>query len=1333
MPIPRRDSFEFRFDGGKGIRTDQLFGAFIKSVTKISGGHRFDLQTAGGFDTNLTVPDGLTQAEIDALLTIAVQGLAGTAYVDSQDAKKASLAGATFTGAVKGIAAVADEDFVRQKELVVAVAAAAASGTLAEDSITPAQLKADSNEQKTAFLTRLDALQRDLKNIDALTVAEQKAAISALGLLLEGGKPSPNAQYAGRIWVDPHNDEMFICRNRPYSSAVATGLFRNISAASQVLSGKYRNGEQLSDIALPTGNQQYAFVYGTEKFYESRQVPGSTIAWQWHEVAPSVVLAQFSTANWTTVYISKQSWDEEAMVRVPQDALPATTDYYYWNFRTLALKSLRRDTYVAANELHDHWQWEPLSAKPAGINIVDARDGNLPTLAQDGSDDQTIGVAKNGLYIVRLVPEAGAPASVGSWATFGVSITGPPRSQYVGVGIADPTGGRPDNAGDFYYNSISRVFRLLSLRPNDNTAVYWDDMITRDLGYPVRFVGHYSSQADAVAHATQYGVATGETFNAFTGTKVETASGFVAAASAHFSRHWTFMPIGTGSGTGSGTDTNDYVTALAFALQSGAVTATATFHEGGTVVATGTDLIAPLKSPALTGVPTAPAVTANSPKTQIATKGYVNDEFPSDLFQALAGGIDGLPSKYEEVWLRHVSWWAGEDASIRLVSVAIDSSTKKLWAATRRHTGNITLLTGSEADRTLKMAAFDPDDLLIQGDTVITLKDRMLKSWKGADSQVISFGANVANITPNLPVTDPSDKWVGIDVFDNKFFALRRNALSDKLFLIRSDFAQVPAYSGANKLINSEITAGPVARDVWSSAAPLSGRATGDLRVVAETGKILDLDSFNILNGFRYPTEGEQVVNMLINTGTQDVFDANESNPERGGSFTGNKYIFPGLFIRRVRIRTVDDARSNFILNVDNSVVPVPTLAAWLADTTATGGSDKSLYVILEDGTHTELVFADRTGVGGAFVAWHAAASQIKTQLEDQTIQVFIAKAGGLTLGTRLTLGRNPTASNQTFSAWNFGTHRASHSFYYVAADKSITEHPFASASISPNELSFDVADAAAPARPAANAAVRIVIAAKGGIAPAHEAELNDATLVRVPTTDLPAGVAIAMSAKDNVLSALFSNGNIVKWKIGGSQITRIPADDFEINQVASLDTPVSIIDGMAVENYFIHHASEYVRLFNTSVFDAETAHLVDRISRVEELFNNIGEEGIFNPVLNAESFQSANILILSRKLNINDQYKLMSFDFVWEEVSSLPGINGAPAASTGVFRRFSTVIPASAFIDLVPALPGNLPTNAAAGSLDFFVRLPDHVNAKLNNTDVMKITCRHDHSTADE
>ena len=300
----------------------------------------------------------------------------------------------------------------------------------------------------------------------------------------------------------------------------------------------------------------------------------------------SVVGVLTLTPNWNTVWLGQHRWDYNATQQLPHSALPANTDYYFYNNRTVTVRKFKRVDYSAAGTVFDHWQWEPLVATAAEIDIIEARDGNLPALASDGTDDRQIAVANDGLHFVRLVPEAATAATVGTWTSYVYSKSNPTRV-YIGVvSTDDPPSG---TVGDFYYNSTFHRWRIYA--PPGTWAWFndhWEDLSDEDTAWPVRFVGHHATRAEAVAYAASSGIKTGETFVAFTGTEIETASQFDAGTSARFSRHWRFLPVGVAGA--STTDNDDYLNALAFAVTSGVVTAKATLHDGDEVDSNGSEL-----------------------------------------------------------------------------------------------------------------------------------------------------------------------------------------------------------------------------------------------------------------------------------------------------------------------------------------------------------------------------------------------------------------------------------------------------------------------------------------------------------------------------------------------------------------------------------------------------------------------------------------------------------------------------------------------------------------------------------------------------------------------
>ena len=662
--------------GDGGMSVDHLVGLFIKSAILANGIWTLTFQDANGVEETSTLPAGWMPSATELsnpykglgwydttanTLKIyngtsfeSLTGVAGsladlsvtTAKLAADAVTAAKLASdAVTTVKIKDDAVTTDkiaDSAVTDDELASASVTEAKLGVdsvtstkikssavgtteIADDAVTPAKLDADDANKQDAFLTRINALRRDLDNIATLTIAEQRTLLLSLGSLIDGPRPAPSVAYSGRTWIDDHNDRAYVCRNRQEVSSAVGGLW----ADADTTTAGVEVAENLGDLDDSASVNDYAYTYADNKWWRGAVHNSQKV---WRETQPTTALSGVLTLtpNWNTVWLGQHRWDFNATQQLPHSALPANTDYYFYNNRTVTIRKFNRADYSAAGTVLDHWQWEPLVATAAEIDIIEARDGNLPPLANDGTDDRQIAVANDGLHFVRLVPEAATAATVGTWTSYVFSKSNPTRT-YIGVvSTDDPPSG---TVGDFYYNSTFHRWRIYAAAGtwawfND----HWEDLSDEDTAWPVRFVGHHATRAEAVAYAASSGIKTGQTFVAFTGTEIETASQFNAGSSARFSRHWRFLPVGAAGA--STTDNDDYLNALAFAVASGVVSAKATLHDGDVVTATGADLLAPLASPALTGEPTSPTPLPAGGNTQIATKKYVDD--------AASGGNAGL-------------------------------------------------------------------------------------------------------------------------------------------------------------------------------------------------------------------------------------------------------------------------------------------------------------------------------------------------------------------------------------------------------------------------------------------------------------------------------------------------------------------------------------------------------------------------------------------------------------------------------------------------------------------------------------------------------------------
>ena len=523
------------------LRT-RLASAALDSPT-FTGEPKAPTPLAAGDDTQVAtkkyVDDNAGAGLADGAVTTAK--LAANAVTAAKIQNEAVTADALATNSV-GTDALASSAVTEAKLGVDSVSSAKiednAVGTteIADDAVTPAKVDADNATKQDLFLTRLNALRRDLNNIATLTSAEQRTLLLALGSLIDGPRPAPSAVYSARTWIDDHDDRAYVCRNRQEVSAVLGGGFADFNTSAEGV----EIAENLADLDDPASTSDYAYTYSDNKWWKGTTVGSADV---WRETPPAEALSASltTTQGWATVWLGRHRWDYNARQQLPQSALPANTDYYFFNSRTVTIRKFNRASYVATGTVLDHWQWEPLTATAAEIDIIEARDGNLPPLANDGTDDRQIAVANDGIHFVQLIPEAATAATTGAWASYAYSTSSPARA-YIGVLAQDDPSGSV--VGDFYYNSTWhrwRIYRSAGAWAWFND--HWEDLSDEDVAWPVRFVGYHRSRAEATAYAASSGITTGQTFVAFTGSEIETGSQFFQGTSARFSRHWRFLPL----------------------------------------------------------------------------------------------------------------------------------------------------------------------------------------------------------------------------------------------------------------------------------------------------------------------------------------------------------------------------------------------------------------------------------------------------------------------------------------------------------------------------------------------------------------------------------------------------------------------------------------------------------------------------------------------------------------------------------------------------------------------------------------------------------------------
>ena len=587
--------------------------------------------------------DSVTKEKIadDAVEAAAIKdGEVGTAALADSSVSSAKLqllaVSSPYIGDEAVTAGKIGEGAVQEAKIT---GSAVTTAKLHDDAVTPPKIDADNEDKQNLFLTRLNALRRDLDNIATLSTSEQRTALSGLGALLEGGRPIPSADYAGRVWIDGTNDQAHICRNDPeYTTAVQGGFYgATIPSTVQV-------GEYVEDLTAPIIANEWAYTYGDNHFWVGTSGTGNS--YYFGQTDEHTVLGQLATSGNVGEWLGQSDWDGEAQTRLPTDALPTLRDYFFWNNRTRTIRQFNRANYSPAGSPLDHWKWEPVTTIAANISIFDARDGNLPSLPIDGTKNSWIGVSNDGLWFVEKRAEFTAAGSVGSWANWTHTSSSPTRV-YKGAFNGDaPESVSGATLGDFYYNHRDRTWR--SYQVVDFISIpggIWGEMHSTDSGWPPSFIGDFGNQTDAISSAHLHDIQAGASFTAYTGSHVQQATAYAVPQGANYSVHWRFLPVNHLS-SGDVTAQDEYLTGLAFSVAAGGVVSlVAGMHGGGNVTATGANLLAPLAAPTFTGAAKAVTAAVGTDSTQIATTAFVAAEISDQGAAPLASpSFTGTPT-----------------------------------------------------------------------------------------------------------------------------------------------------------------------------------------------------------------------------------------------------------------------------------------------------------------------------------------------------------------------------------------------------------------------------------------------------------------------------------------------------------------------------------------------------------------------------------------------------------------------------------------------------------------------------------------------------------------
>ena len=367
---------------------------------------------------------------------------------------------------------------------------------------------------------------------------EDPAQTGGAGTLFGRGEPpEANAARVGLQYLDLTSKVLYGCFDDPHRTSQSTGDFDDI-ARNDI---EINLTDRLEDITVV--ENEWLYRVSANRFYVGTDVGSNQLAWV-DDTADDALAASLTTATDEVVWLGRHIDNEEALRGLT--AIESGKEYFFYREQDGTIVRLDNSSFSAAGSTVAHPFWFPVKADDREEHVFDARNG-LPTLANDGSDDNRIGVTNDGVYIVDVDPISATNPTADSWADYA-------GTDYEGAFAADPT----IDTGHWYANYVRRTFREFE---STNFGLGW---IPHDA--PIGFIGWYDSRQDALNHAAERGVASGGDFTAFTGTsgtpKVETATNFTPATSARIQRNWVFVPVGAGDGTKADTDLQNIDTDL---------------------------------------------------------------------------------------------------------------------------------------------------------------------------------------------------------------------------------------------------------------------------------------------------------------------------------------------------------------------------------------------------------------------------------------------------------------------------------------------------------------------------------------------------------------------------------------------------------------------------------------------------------------------------------------------------------------------------------------------------------------------------------------------------
>ena len=214
-------------------------------------------------------------------------------------------------------------------------------------------------------------------------------------VLFGRGEPPPaSTALVGMRYLDLTSKVEYGCFDDPHRTSQSTGDFDDINRSDITINLV----DRLEDI--PVVENEWLYRIAANRFYAATDVGAGVFRWV-DDTADDALAGSLVTSTDEVVWLGRHIDNEEALRGLT--AIETGKEYFFYREQDGDIVRLDNSSFTAAGSSVAHPFWFPIKADDREEHIFNARDG-LPALANDGSDDNRLGVVNDGVYIVDVDP-----------------------------------------------------------------------------------------------------------------------------------------------------------------------------------------------------------------------------------------------------------------------------------------------------------------------------------------------------------------------------------------------------------------------------------------------------------------------------------------------------------------------------------------------------------------------------------------------------------------------------------------------------------------------------------------------------------------------------------------------------------------------------------------------------------------------------------------------------------------------------------------------------------------------------------------------------------------